>query len=593
MPSITTDYITCNFSISSKNANGDFTISANFSNSSGHTIANVRLSCSLTDGAPWSRIDVGTISPHGSASGNITISSGNTGSQTVYCYLVLGSQPGGNGGAYSVPGYTPPVPDFEKKILSISPSTVVMGNGLNISETSGVGVSSIDRRWSCGNRTGAFSIGQWLVPIEDFEPLTPNANQVRATFTTTSSGNGGSGSSSVNVTLKVPSNYLPNATHEYQFIDAKNDALVAGYSKLKLIISPGVVPEDNHATIASCTLLKVTTTNTAITVNSFIKSGNTYTSVVLPSKSGVPSYTFSLTFRIKDSRGNVLDYTTNTFRVTNFIPPYVNITDLKRETSTTGRIRISITSPSAAYAATLKIGDGQPINVKNSLVAVSGGYTLDYPITGLQPGNQYLITFTYQDTNMHNYGESAYSYTKLLSTMQMPLSLYDDGSKIYISFGEESSDNYGESFVVNFAKNIYLRYIDDNDNVVCEKVQDLLTPCPYAVGDILQTIDDTDPSDRWQGTEWQQLTDRFLIGAGGNYNVEDEGGEEEHTLTVDEIPEHSHSYYKAGISDVPDGAGFNVRNENDVSATTGTAGGGQPHNNMPPYYAVYMWLRIA
>ena len=29
------------------------------------------------------------------------------------------------------------------------------------------------------------------------------------------------------------------------------------------------------------------------------------------------------------------------------------------------------------------------------------------------------------------------------------------------------------------------------------------TRCPYEVGDILQTINSTDPARRWPGTEWQ------------------------------------------------------------------------------------------
>lgn len=30
-----------------------------------------------------------------------------------------------------------------------------------------------------------------------------------------------------------------------------------------------------------------------------------------------------------------------------------------------------------------------------------------------------------------------------------------------------------------------------------------------------------------------------------------------------------------------------------TDATTGNIGGSQPHNNMPPYLAVYMWKRIS
>ena len=59
------------------------------------------------------------------------------------------------------------------------------------------------------------------------------------------------------------------------------------------------------------------------------------------------------------------------------------------------------------------------------------------------------------------------------------------------------------------------------------------------------------------------------------------------------MPAHTHSYNQAGISDVDDGGGFNVRNQYNTSSTTGPTGGGQAHNNMPPYLVVYMWKRTA
>lgn len=604
MPSYTSNGVTGSWSNPTKDSNGNVSITVTLKNNSGLPWANCRVSFSTTDSSPWTRADVGTLQPGQSRSTTVTISTGSTSQSTIYGYVLTGSESSGSGGAFTAYGYTPPTPSFEKKILYISPNNIEMGEKLSISESSGVGVSSVSRRWSCGNSTGDFNTGQWKVPIEDFEPLTPNANSIVATFTTYSSGSGGSGSSSVNVTLRVPENYLPTANHEYQFIDAQNNALVAGYSKLKLTIIPGLVPEDNHATISSCELLRINTTNPQLTVESFTNVGNVYTSVLLPTLDGVPSYNFSLVFKIIDSRGNQLEYTTNTFRVTNFIPPYVNITNLKRETATKGTINISINSPSSVNLATIKVGEEDAIDVKDNLVETSTGYTLDYEITGLQSGTQYQITFSYQDENMYNYGERPYSYTRLLSTLEMPLSMYDDGSKIYISFGEECSDDYGVSLAVNFAKNIYLRYIDDDDTIVCKKVQDLLGACPYEVGDILQTIDDTDPSDRWEGTEWQQLEGRVLVGVGTGtdvngisktFDLEEEGGEYEHILTVDELPSHSHTYqHWADTQEASQTADLHtVANNSLGNYETSAIGGNQGHNNVQPYYGVYMWLRTA
>lgn len=67
--------------------------------------------------------------------------------------------------------------------------------------------------------------------------------------------------------------------------------------------------------------------------------------------------------------------------------------------------------------------------------------------------------------------------------------------------------------------------------------------CPYDVGDILTTASAKDPAARWPGTEWTQIKDRFLLGAGDKHAISSTGGSETHTLTQDELPEISGSIY--------------------------------------------------
>lgn len=111
MPSITNGTLTVNFSISSKNASGNFTISATISNANGGGArSNVRLSCSLNNSSGWQQINVGELASGQSGSGSTTFSTGNTSAQTVYCYLLWGSSSSGNGGAFNVGAYVPPTP---------------------------------------------------------------------------------------------------------------------------------------------------------------------------------------------------------------------------------------------------------------------------------------------------------------------------------------------------------------------------------------------------------------------------------------------------------------------------------------------------
>jgi len=609
MPSITNGFAQVSFSIGAKDSSGNFTISASFYNSNAlNSIGNVRLSCSLTDSSPWTQINVGTISPHGSKSGSTSIASGNTSSQTVYCYLLYTNSSSGYGGGYPVEGYVDPTPPFTKKTISVSPSTVVMGNAVNIYESSGVGVSSTTNTWRAGSGSGSFSTGSWNISPTTFEPLCPNAKSLSITFTVYSSGEGGSGSSSATITANVPSDYLPTADYTYDFINPQNNSLVAGFSSLRVTLNPYMTPDNNSASITSVTLSNVVTTNTAVTVNSFTQSGNVFTSSVLPTMTNVPSYTIQLVFSITDSRGNTIQYTTESFRVTNFIPPYCMITSLTRDSATTGTLHVYISTPSAPSLATVKVGNNTAVNVLNQLVRDSQNpevYTLTYAITGLSSGNQYNVTFSFRNADMVTYGENAYAYTQLLSTMAMPISLYDNGTRMAVSFGEECADNYGQNVVINFAKDAYLRYVRNNVAYV-EKVEDVFYSCPFPVGGIYISTDSTNPNTIWAGTTWSAIAEgRVLIGAGtGNDGTNsltvdggDTGGEYQHTLTINEMPSHTHPFSisnnpKFDVEQVSDGKTIRDDNQPD-SYTTSATGGGQSHNIMQPYLGVYMWERTA
>lgn len=87
------------------------------------------------------------------------------------------------------------------------------------------------------------------------------------------------------------------------------------------------------------------------------------------------------------------------------------------------------------------------------------------------------------------------------------------------------------------------------------------------------------------------LRDRFVLGAGLSYAVDATGGEKSHTLTVSEMPRHSHSVTLNG------GSGTNLfsagaSNFSGGSASTNVSGSGAAHNNMPPYYALCYIIKL-
>lgn len=88
------------------------------------------------------------------------------------------------------------------------------------------------------------------------------------------------------------------------------------------------------------------------------------------------------------------------------------------------------------------------------------------------------------------------------------------------------------------------------------------------------------------------MRDRVPVGAGTDFGIDDTGGEKEHTLTLDEMPVHTHTEVSAVATVINGGLEAPASSAVPATTTTGAAGGGEPHNNMPPYVGVY-WAIIA
>lgn len=136
----------------------------------------------------------------------------------------------------------------------------------------------------------------------------------------------------------------------------------------------------------------------------------------------------------------------------------------------------------------------------------------------------------------------------------------------------------------------------------------------YPIGSIYMSVNNVSPTELFGGT-WEQIQDTFLLSAGSKYEAGSTGGEAEHTLNTDEIPSHNHDvtggahkhdiYYRAKyvITGTAGGLALSTQateTKSNAMETGGShthdvssIGGGQAHNNMPPYLAVYVWKRTA
>lgn len=145
----------------------------------------------------------------------------------------------------------------------------------------------------------------------------------------------------------------------------------------------------------------------------------------------------------------------------------------------------------------------------------------------------------------------------------------------------------------------------------------------YPVGSIYMSVNSTSPAILFGGT-WQKIEDTFLLASGLTYSNGATGGEATHTLTTNEMPSHTHtqnshthnpssigrnwvpntqSLSRSRFSTSSSGDKYLIASDsmNDwvwgetgsTTATNKNTGGGQAHNNMPPYLVVNVWKRTA
>ena len=177
-------------------------------------------------------------------------------------------------------------------------------------------------------------------------------------------------------------------------------------------------------------------------------------------------------------------------------------------------------------------------------------------------------------------------------------------------------DNIEESVVYtgttqpSTSENVWFKYdtSDTTNNAIMRKDnntfvefigKNVIADIIYPIGSIYISVNSTSPSTLFGGT-WQRIEDVFLLGASSTSQKDvagDTGGEETHTLTINEMPTHNHAAWLNGGGSAS-GYGLDYTYTNEYRSYDGNdiidnRGGGQAHNNMPPYLVVYMWKRTA
>ena len=123
----------------------------------------------------------------------------------------------------------------------------------------------------------------------------------------------------------------------------------------------------------------------------------------------------------------------------------------------------------------------------------------------------------------------------------------------------------------------------------------------FPIGAVYLNITGVNPATELGYGTWSQIAQgQFLVGQKATDpdfdTAEETGGTKTHTLTIAEMPAHTHILRRhatatgalRGITTAPDTSSSNPQ---DAGPQSGSTGGGAAHNNLPPYLVCYIWRR--
>lgn len=137
--------------------------------------------------------------------------------------------------------------------------------------------------------------------------------------------------------------------------------------------------------------------------------------------------------------------------------------------------------------------------------------------------------------------------------------------------------------------------------------------CPHRIGEQVDFTTTDNPNVIWPQTTWTAVEGSFPLASSSGHALGATGGSETITLDSTQIPSHTHQGLfwwdpdnMANIIGLNGGTYGYVLSWSGMGGSTtqggganekgivvGKTGGGQPHNNMPPFVTVNRWKRVA
>jgi hypothetical protein len=462
-------------------------------------------------------------------------------------------------------------------ISSVTASVAVNG-------TNAVTVA-ITRASSSFKHTVVFSFGSYSQTVNNVDTSTsyaiptswlnaiPNGTSGTAKVTvTTYSGSTKIGSAvSKNFTLTVPSTVVP--TISAVTLSEGVSGLAAqfgGYVQTKSKLSVKI-------TAAGALSSTIKTYKTVV-------QGVTFTGASITSGILMHSGTSTVTITVTDSRGRTAS-TTRSITVIPYASPKIisfqgfrslaNGTENYEGTYVNSAVNFSISPVSnkntASYTLEYKLQtatawtaltSGSVYALNSNIISASGAFSVD---------RSYDIRLTVKDY-----------FTTVTSIFEIPtaftlLDFHSSGTGI--AFGKVSE----KAEVMEIALDV--EFIGKLTGTIF----DALLP----VGSIVMRYDHTNPGTLYHGTTWVRVYGAFPWFTDANGQIGTTGGERNVTLTVNQIPAHSHGSVYSQHAPGTKGQAWYTTAGTSLAYGAVETGGGQAHNNMPPYIQISAWRRTA
>ena len=444
---------------------------------------------------------------------------------------------------------------------------------------------------------------QWTVP-ESLAAQIPDSSVGTGTLTCRTY-NGGTlvGTKTVTFTATVPQSMKPALTNGWAAVSYDNSgtkasgiaAWVQGYSKAKAVFNGSKVTCKQGAGIAKY----------AVTYLGKTVEESPYRTETISTTSATVRCT------VTDSRG-LTAWEDVTVELESYAPPMLVGAALYRADGEGAAADSGAHIAGLATAKFSSIGGRNTATIMGYRKSVGGSYgegvTLPFGAVGLVTGDVEIAgdrSYTAKIVVTDSLGNST-EFEENIPTEQVAFHLKEGGKGAAFGKAAEQDELLDVAWDARFREDVQ---VDGALQVGGKSLLDMV----YPVGSIYLSVSGTDPQTLFGGT-WARLEDVFLLAAGAKHAAGSTGGEESHTLTDREMPTHN-GHLSAGIAGAaPYGKGnyegylnvsamtayvgggyrgWNVYSGNEMHPASEAAGGGQPHNNMPPYLAVYTWKRTA